>query len=120
MQRLPFIALIAALLTLWPVEVEAGPFDGEWKGVATATSGRCKPAVVTLSVGGTSVGGTSVEGEAQFDRDKRSIYGTVTADGAFGATIGFDHLTGTFMGNLFEGTFTRTDCSYKVMLKRTG
>lgn len=116
MKRLPFIALTTVAFILWPIDgVGAGPYDGEWKGVATATNGRCKPAVVTLTVGG-----TSVEGEARFERDQRNIYGTVTADGAFGATIGFDHLTGTFTDNIFEGTFKRTDCAYKVMLKRTG
>jgi hypothetical protein len=116
MKSLLFVAFAATLLIWWPIgEAEAGPYDGEWQGVATATSGRCKPVAVTLSVGN-----TSVEGEAQFERERRSIYGTVTPDGAFGATIGFDHLTGTFVGSLFEGTFKRADCTYKMMLKRTG
>lgn len=121
MKRLPYVAFVGSLLLLWPFgDARAGPYDGEWNGVATVTSGRCKPAVVTLTVGTLTVGGTAVVGQARFERDIRNINGTVTAEGAFGATIGFDHLTGNFTEDIFDGTFKSFDCTYKVMLKRTG
>ena len=116
MKRLPHVAFVGFLLLLLPFgDARAGPFDGQWNGVATVTSGRCKPAVVTLTVG-EMVG----VGQARFERDARNIHGTITADGTFGATIGFDHLTGNFIEDIFEGAFRHFDCAYKVTLKRTG
>jgi hypothetical protein len=59
----------------------AGPYDGEWTGSATATDGRCKPAIVTLTVLG-----RAVTGQARFVSDTPNINGTVREDGTFGAT----------------------------------
>jgi hypothetical protein len=42
----------------------------------------------------------------------------VVADGAVGATIGFQPLWGQFTGDEFEGTFTSFDCDWKAVLKR--
>jgi hypothetical protein len=107
---------IASLLLLSPLsDVRAGPYDGEWKGVATVTDGRCRPAVITLSVGD-----KAVVGEAKFERYTRNIHGTVTPDGEFGATIGFDHLTGKFVEDAFDGAFKHSGCTYKMTLRRTG
>jgi hypothetical protein len=89
-------------------------YDGEWNGSARATSGRCKPAVVTLTVLG-----KVVTGEARFELGALDIRGTVSADGALGATIGFRHLTGKFILDSFEGTFDSLDCAWKMALKRT-
>ena len=114
MKRLPYVASVASLLLLMPFgDAGAGPYDGQWNGVATVTSGRCKPVAVTLTVGD-----TGVVGQARFERDTRNIHGTVTADGTFGATIGFDHLTGNFIEDIFDGTFKSFNCTYKMMLKR--
>lgn len=92
----------------------AGPYDGQWTGTATATRGRCRPAVVTLTVAG-----RVVTGQARFEADAQSINGTVYEDGTFGATLGFQHLTGKFVRDEFEGTFTRSDCAWRMQLKRT-
>src|SRR5947199_7525518 len=83
----------------------AGPFDGEWTGSATSTVGRCKPASVTLTVQG-----SDVTGLARFEVDASKINGTVREDGSFGATIGWQALTGKFTGNGLEGTFKSGDC----------
>ena len=116
MKRLPYVASVASLLLSLPFgDARAGPYDGQWNGVATVTSGRCKPAVVTLSVDD-----SGVEGQARFERDTRNIRGTVLSDGTFGATIGFDHLTGKFVEDIFDGTFKSFNCTYKLTLKRTG
>jgi len=79
----------------------AGPFDGEWNGSATATSGQCKPAIVTLTVLG-----KAVTGRATFEHGAQEIHGAVWEDGTFGATIGFQHLTGKFTKDMFEGTLS--------------
>jgi hypothetical protein len=116
MKRLPFVAFVVSLFLLLPFgDAQAGAYDGQWNGVATVTSGRCKPAVITLTVED-----NAVVGQARFERDTRNIHGTVIADGTFGATIGFDQLTGNFAEDIFEGTFKRFDCTYRMMLKRTG
>jgi hypothetical protein len=91
----------------------AGPYDGEWTGTATPSGARCKRAVVKLTVKG-----RDVSGEARFERDAPKINGTVVADGAVGATIGFQPLWGQFTGDEFEGTFTSFDCQWKAILKR--
>jgi hypothetical protein len=107
---------VASLVLLSPLgDAWADPYDGEWKGVATATSGRCGPAVVTLSIGA-----KAAVGEAKFERDIRKIHGTVTPDGEFGATIGFDHLIGKFVEDAFDGAFKHSGCTYKLTLKRAG
>jgi hypothetical protein len=113
MKRLLFVASV----TVWTSSLQigdafgAGPHDGEWHGAATATSGQCKPALVTLTVAG-----KIVTGQAKFERDVANISGTVLEDGSFGATIGFRHLTGNFAGNMFEGTFDSFGCAWKMIL----
>jgi hypothetical protein len=115
MKHLRYVASVASLLLLSPFgDACAGPYDGQWDRSATVTTGRCKPAAVTLTVLG-----TVVVGQARFELDTRDIRGTVTADGAFGATIGFQHLTGTFIRDMFEETFESYDCIWKMVLKRT-
>lgn len=91
----------------------AGAYDGEWNGSATVTTGGCKPASVALTVDG-----QVVIGQASFDQ-ALSIHGTISEDGAFGATIGFQHLTGKFIRDMFEGTFNGFNCAWKIVLKRT-
>jgi len=90
-----------------------GPYDGEWTGAATSTGGRCKPATVTLTVEG-----TAVLGDARFEVDAPHISGTVLEDGTVGATIGFQHLTGKFTRDEFEGSFRSFDCVWNMLLKR--
>jgi hypothetical protein len=91
-----------------------GPYDGEWTGSATSTGGRCKPAIVKLTIEG-----KVVTGQARFDLDAPSINGTVWEDGRFGATIGWQPLTGKFIQDEFEGTFKSSGCIWKMLLKRT-
>jgi hypothetical protein len=115
MKRLLFVAVIIS----WMLSSQigdahaAGPYDGEWEGSATATTGRCKPAVVTLTVLG-----KDVTGRAKFEREAQNIHGTVWADGTFGATIGFQHLTGKFIEDKFEGTFAGFGCAAWKMILR--
>ena len=71
-----------------------------------------RPAPVTLTVAG-----KVVTGEIKLDRDTE-IRGTVWEDGSFGATIGFNQLTGQFSRNAFEGEFETSDCTWKMSLKR--
>ena len=91
----------------------AGPYDGNWVGTATSNVGQCKPASVALSVQG-----RDVTGEARFDVDTPKINGSVSKDGAFGATIGWQPLTGKFSEDQFEGTFKNGDCEWKMLLER--
>ena len=91
----------------------AGPYDGEWTGSARATSGRCKPAIVTLTVLG-----TVVTGQARLEADAPNINGTVREDGTIGATIGWQPLIGKFIDDGLEGTFKSSDCLWKMLLKR--
>jgi hypothetical protein len=116
MKRLPRIAAVAHLLLLsgFSDAYAADPYDGNWTGSAASTGGRCKPARVTLSVEG-----KVVTGQASFEGDAPRIHGTVLEDGVLGATIGFQHLTGKFTGDEFEGTFKNFDCVWKMLLKRT-
>jgi hypothetical protein len=115
MKRLRRAASVAALLFLSLAgDACADPFDGQWNGSATATSGRCRPATVTITVSN-KVG----IGQVNFQGDTQEIRGTLTKDGAFGATIGFQRLTGTFVGNTFEGSFKSSDCDWKMVLKHT-
>jgi hypothetical protein len=58
-------------------------------------------------------------GQINLQGEKLEIRGTLTRDGAFGATIGFQRLTGTFVGTTFEGTFNGNDCIWKIALRRT-
>jgi hypothetical protein len=69
----------------------AGRYDREWIGSATSTVRRCKPANVTLTVQG-----RDVSGQARFEVDAPKINGNVWEDGTFGATIGWQPLTGKF------------------------
>jgi hypothetical protein len=116
MKRLLCIASVAPLLLMsQPGDGRAeGPYDGEWSGSAVAAGGRCRPAVVTLTVAG-----KVVTGEARFEAGPQGIRGTVHDDGVFGATIGFQHLIGKFIDNTFEGTFNGFNCAWKMNLKRT-
>ena len=91
----------------------AGPYDGEWTGTATSTGARCKQGDVKFTVKG-----RDVSGQARFERDAPNINGTVAADGAVGATVGFLPLWGQFTGDEFEGTFKSFDCEWKAILKR--
>jgi hypothetical protein len=111
------IATVAFLLLLLQFNNAdaAGPYDGEWKGTATPTSDRCKPAAVNFTVEG-----QVVLGQAKFDGDTSNISGTVTESGAMGATIGFQFLRGQFRGDEFEGTFKSADCQWEAFLRRTG
>jgi hypothetical protein len=110
--------LFVASATFWMLLLQigdpcaAGPYDGEWNGSATATTGRCKPALVTLTVAG-----KVVTGQARFERDVANISGTVLEDGSVGATIGFRHLRGNFAKEMFEGTFDGFDCAWNMILK---
>jgi hypothetical protein len=114
MKRLLFVASV----TVWMLSLQigdagaAGPYDGEWNGSATATTGRCKPALVTLTVEG-----KVVTGQARLERDVANISGTVLEDGSVGGTIGFRHLTGNFAKDMFEGTFDGFGCAWKMILK---
>jgi|SRR5215510_4314798 len=116
MQRLFVIALVVPFLLVGrPGDGRAGgPFDGEWSGSAAAAGGRCRQAVVTLTVSG-----KAVTGEARFESEPLSIHGTVREDGGFGATIGFQPLVGKFADNAFEGTFNIFNCTWKMSLTRT-
>jgi hypothetical protein len=114
MKPLLVVGSVTSCMLSWQVvdAGAAGVYDGEWTGAATATSGRCKQALVTLTVEG-----KSVTGRARFERDVANINGTVQEDGSFGATIGFRHLTGKFAQDMFEGSFDGFNCAWKVILK---
>jgi hypothetical protein len=62
--------------------------------------------------------GRVVTGQARFELGAPNINGTVREDGTFGATIGFQPLTGKFTQGEFEGTFNSFDCAWKMLLKR--
>jgi hypothetical protein len=110
------VATVAFLLLLLQFNSAdaAGPYDGEWKGTATSTGGRCKRASVDFTVAG-----QTVLGQAKFDGDASSINGTVNESGAMGATIGFQVLKGQFSGDAFQGTFKILDCQWETLLRRT-
>jgi hypothetical protein len=117
MKRLLVVASIAHMLLLSQLRdtYAAGQYDGEWTGPATSsTGGRCRPANVTLTVQG-----KVVTGQAKFDVDTANISGTVWEDGTFGATIGFQPLTGEFAQDQFKGSFKNGDCVWSLLLKRT-
>jgi hypothetical protein len=117
MKRLLYIAPVATQLLFLLQFGDAyadGPYDGEWTGSATSTGRQCKPAMVTLTVQG-----KVVIGQAKFEVDAPNINGTVLADGTFGATIGFQRLTGKFVEDRIEGTFKSSDCEWNMILKRT-
>ena len=118
-KHLLMLALVLAVaLTFWMLSLQigdacaAGAYDGEWNGSATATTGRCKPAIVLLTVEG-----KVVTGQARFDGNVANISGTVLKDGGFGATIGFRHLTGSFTKDMFEEIFESFGCAWKTILK---
>src|SRR6266568_82478 len=67
---------------------------------STSTVEQCKSAKVTVTVEG-----TFVTGQAQFANDAPNINGTAREDGTFGATIGWQPLTGKFSADGFEGVF---------------
>jgi hypothetical protein len=116
MKRLLYVASVVHMLLLLQLgdACADGRYDGEWSGFAISTSARCKPAVVTLTVVG-----EVVIGQAKFEVDAPNIHGTVWADGTFGATIGFQHLTGKFIEDRFAGTFKNSGCAWKIFLTRT-
>jgi hypothetical protein len=105
-------AACALLLMQFTSSYAAGPFDGQWGGTATPNRGRCRPASVTLTVAG-----KVVTGEVRLERETE-IRGTVWEDGSFGATIGFNQLTGQFSRDAFEGEFEASDCTGKMLHKR--
>jgi hypothetical protein len=115
MKRRLDVASLAHLLLLSLVgdACTADAYDGEWNGSATVTNGRCRTAMVTLSVLG-----KVVTGQARFGLESQSIHGTVSEDGTFGATIGFRPLSGKFIQDMFEGSFSISDCTWKLVLKR--
>jgi len=114
MKGVRYVVLIASVWLLWSFDDAcAGSYDGEWNGSATIASGQCKPADIQLSVAD-----TTALGQARFGVEKQNIYGTVSADGKLGATIGLMHLTGNFSKDMFEGTFKSYNCSWKMILKR--
>lgn len=100
------------LLSQLPCAYAGGPYDGQWTGSATPNRGRCRPASVTLTVSG-----KVVTGEVRLDRETE-IRGTVWEDGSFGATVGFNQLTGQFSRDAFEGEFETSECAWKMLLKR--
>ena len=116
MKRLLYVASVAHLLLLSQLgnAYADGPYDGEWTGFAVSTGRRCTQAVVALTVLG-----QVVTGHAKFEVDAPNIHGTVFADGTFGATIGFQHLTGKFIKDNFAGSFKSSDCAWKMFLTRT-
>ena len=117
MKRLLFIASTACMLFLSQLSdsrAAPGPYDGEWTGSATSTGGRCRSGSVKLTVAG-----QVVTGQASLGPDSPNINGTVREDGSFGATIGFQNLTGKFTRDAFEGTFKNSDCVWRMLLKRT-
>jgi hypothetical protein len=112
-ERLLVITTACALLLFQITSTYAGgPYDGDWTGTATPNRGRCRPAPVTLTVAG-----KVVTGEVRLDRETE-IRGTVWEDGSFGATVGFNQLTGQFSRDAFEGAFETPDCTWKMLLKR--
>jgi hypothetical protein len=116
MKRLLSAASIVPMLLLSQLgDAHAdGRYDGEWAGFAISTGRQCRQAVVTLNVQG-----TVVIGQAKFEVDAPNIHGTVWEDGTFGATIGFQHLTGKFVDDKFSGTFKNANCVWKLLLTRT-
>jgi hypothetical protein len=110
-----FIVAAAFLVALAFDSADAtGPYDGEWKGMATSTGGRCRQAALSFTVEG-----KVVQGEAKFEGDTTAINGAVNESGAMGATIGFQFLTGRFNGPQFEGTFKFANCDWDAVLRRT-
>jgi hypothetical protein len=105
-------AVCVLLLSQLTSSFAGGPYDGEWAGTATANRGRCRTANVTLTVAG-----KVVTGEIRLERET-DIRGTVWEDGSFGATIGFNQLTGQFSRDTFEGEFETSECAWKMLLKR--
>jgi hypothetical protein len=114
MKRLFFVASVIFWMLSPRIGDAAGPYDGEWNGSATATTGRCKPALVTLSILG-----KVVTGRAAFEREAQDIRGTIAEDNTFGGTIGWQPIRGRFNQDEFEGTFNSFECSWKMVLKRT-
>ena len=116
MKRLLIVAAGAHMLFLSQLGdgYAAGPYDGVWTGSATSTGRGCRPAIVTLTVEG-----KVVTGQARFERDAPNINGTVREDGSFGATIGFQPLTGKFTQDELEGNFKNSECVWKMLLRRT-
>jgi hypothetical protein len=116
MKRPLYVAPIVHLLLLLQLAdayAAEGRYDGDWGGFAISTGPNCKQAVVTLNVQG-----TVVIGQAKFEVDAPNIHGTVWEDGTFGATIGFQHLTGKFVEDQFSGTFKNANCVWRLLLTR--
>ena len=108
------VLIVSLLLSHLGTSYAADTYDGEWTGSATAArNGRCKSANVTLTVSG-----NLVLGQAKFDVGARNINGTVQPDGVFGGTIGFQHLTGKFSDDRFEGSFRTGECAWTLILTR--
>jgi hypothetical protein len=65
-----------------------------------------------------TVSGNVALGQAKFDVDARNINGTVQADGTFSGTVGFQHITGRFIDDRFEGSFRSGECAWTLILRR--
>jgi hypothetical protein len=116
MKRQLVASVLSMLLAQFSDGLAAGgasPFDGQWTGSATSTVERCKSAKVTVTVEG-----TAVIGHAEFADDAPNIRGNVRGDGTFGATIGWQPVTGKFSADGFEGTFKNGECEWKMRLQR--
>jgi hypothetical protein len=109
----PLVILLSAQFSAGLAGDNIDAFDGRWTGSITSSAPRCKPAKVTVTVEG-----ATVTGQAQFADDAEGIRGTVHADGTFGATIGWQPLTGKFSGDGFSGTFKNGDCEWQMLLQR--
>jgi hypothetical protein len=56
---------------------------------------------------------------ASFGARARNRQAVEQEGGTFGATIGWQPLTGKFIQEEFEGTFKASGCVWKMLLKRT-
>jgi hypothetical protein len=112
-RRLVAAATCLLLLSQLGSSHAEGPYDGQWTGTATPDRGRCRQANITMTIAG-----RVVSGEAQLEGGTSEIRGTVWEDGSFGATLGFQPLTGQFRRDAFEGEFETPDCKWKMRLKR--
>jgi len=93
------IASVTALLFA-AVAFAAGPFDGNWHGLAKSDKAYCGIGEVTLNVVD-----NKASGEARFPRGVAKIGGVVEVDGSINGTIGLYRLAGLFKDDTFTGGF---------------
>ncbi|MFZ0695006.1 MAG: hypothetical protein WAN51_12830 [Alphaproteobacteria bacterium] len=92
----------------------AGPFDGDWHGLAKADKAYCGMGEVTVNVAD-----NKASGEAKFPRGVAKIGGVVAADGSINGTIGLHRLTGLFKDDSFAGGFSAVGrCDMTITLTR--